>query len=156
MEFSKEWCLYRANLESDLEIGAGLTAFDPIFDFEKVQNTGEPSIAFSRFVSLMRRKKGLTLEKLAQDADIEVTELIEIEEDNHHKPELRTVYQLANYFDVPRQNLIQLAGLMAPRNKTLIDEAVRFAARSEPIAQLSTEECAALEAFISVISEQEQ
>jgi transcriptional regulator with XRE-family HTH domain len=114
----------------------------------------ESSIAFGRFVRLMRRDRGLTLEKLAEDTDVEVAELVEIEEDTHHKPELRTVYQLANYFRVPRGNLLQVAGLTVPRDNRLIDEAVRFAARSESVAVLTSEERAALEAFVAVLSEE--
>ncbi len=79
----------------------------------------EPSIAFGRFVRLMRRDRGLTLEKLAEDTDVEISELVEIEDDTHHEPELRTVYQLANYFKAPRSNLLQVAGLTAPRDNRL-------------------------------------
>src|SRR3990167_4778640 len=147
IEISKDWCLKMASLEGDTEIGAGVTAADPLFDGEaETQNVGEdePSIAFGRFVRLMRRNKGLTLE-----------ELVEIEDDVRHKAELRSVYQLANYFQVPRGNLMQVAGLTTPKNDNLIHEAVRFAARSEPVAALSQAERAALEAFVTVLSERD-
>jgi hypothetical protein len=49
--------------------------------------------------------------------------------------------------------LLQVAGLTAPKDTHLLDEAVRFAARSEPVAALTVEERAALEAFVSVLSE---
>jgi transcriptional regulator with XRE-family HTH domain len=145
-----------AHLEADTEIGAGLVAFDPVFDGEPVpaaESLEEPSIVFGRFVRLMRRNRGLTLEKLAEDADVEIAELVEIEDDARHKPQPRTVYQLANYFQVPRSNLLQVAGLTAPKDARLLEEAVRFAARSEPVAALSPEERAALEAFVAVLSE---
>ena len=157
IEITKEWCLRMAEIEADAEIGAGSYALDPVFDGETMPANGsneEPSIAFGRFVRLMRRDRGLTLEKLAEDTDVEIAELVEIEEDTHHKPELRTVYQLATYFKVPRSNLLQVAGLTAPRDNRLIDEAVRFAARSESVAVLTPEERAALEAFVAVLSEE--
>ena len=157
IEITKEWCLRMAQFETDTEIGAGLLAFDPIFDGESVPvfNTlEESSVVFSRFVRLMRRKRGLTLEKLADDADIEIAELVEIEDDTRYKPQPRTVYQLANYFQVPQSNLLQVAGLTVPKDAQLLEEAVRFAARSEPVAALSPEESAALEAFVAVLSEQ--
>ena len=87
IEISKDWCLRMASLEGDTEIGAGVTAADPLFDGEaETQNIGEdePSIAFGRFVRLMRRDKGLTLEELAEQADIDVAELVEIEDDVRH------------------------------------------------------------------------
>ena len=83
-----------------------------------------------------------------------MTDLVEIESDPRHKPELRTAYQLANYFNVPRPGLLQVAGLAAPKDARLFDEAVRFAARSEPMTALTPEEGAALESFVSALSEQ--
>ena len=157
IEITKEWCLRMAEIEANAEIGAGLYALDPVFDGETMpvnEANEEPSIAFGRFVRLMRRDRGLTLEKLAEDTDVEIAELVEIEDDTHHKPELRTVYQLANYFKVPRSNLLQVAGLTAPRDNRLIHEAVRFAARSGSVAVLTPEERAALEAFVAVLSEE--
>lgn len=156
IDITKEWCLRMAGIEADAEIGAGWNAFDPVFDGGVVaanETTEETTIAFGRFVRLMRRDRGLTLERLADDADVDISELVEIEDDARHKPELRTVYQLANYFKVPRANLMQVAGLTAPKDSRLVDEAVRFAARSEPLTELTPEERAALEAFVAVLSE---
>ena len=157
-KISKEWCIRMAQLEGDAEIGAGRLAVDPVFagETDPVTATDEegPNIAFGRFVSLMRRQRGISLEKLADDADVDMTDLVEVESNPYHKPELRTAYQLANYFNVPQSGLMQVAGLTAPKDTRLFDEAVRFAARSEPTAVLTPEECAALEAFIAVLSEQ--
>ena len=157
IEITKEWCLRMAQREADAEIGAGLLAVDPAFDGTAsplTEAAEEPNIAFGRFVHLMRRHRGLTLEKLADDADVEIAELVEIEDDSRHKPKLRTVYQLANYFRVPQTKLQQVAGLTMPRDSRLLEEAVRFAARSESVSALTPEERAALEAFVVVLSEQ--
>ena len=147
-----------AQLEGDAEIGAGRLAIDPVFDGETTSAVAGddegPNIAFGRFVSLMRRQRGLSLEKLADDADVDMADLVEIESDPHHKPELRTAYQLANYFNVSRSSLLQVAGLTEPKDARLFDEAVRFAARSEPMTALTPEEGAALESFVAVLSEQ--
>ena len=152
-----DWSLRMAHLEADAEIGAGAAARDPVFDGEEAfaQQAGdEPSVAFGRFVSLMRRRQRLTLEKLAEDADVEIVDLVEIEGDARHRPEPRTVYQLASFFGVPTDGLLQIAGLTAPRDERVVREAVRFAARAEPVTDLTHEERAALEAFVSVLSEQ--
>ena len=158
MEFSKEWCMRMAQLEGDAEIGAGRLAIDSVFDGESasvvVSDEEGPNIVFGRFVRMMRRQRGISLEKLAEAADVDMADLVESESDPHHKPELRTTYQLANYFNVPRSSLMQVAGLTAPKDARLFDEAVRFAARSEPTAALTPEEGAALEAFVAVLSEQ--
>jgi transcriptional regulator with XRE-family HTH domain len=158
IELTKDWCLRMAQLEAetDGEIGAGLLAIDPVFESKAVpvESLEETTIAFSRFVRLARRSRGLSVEKLAEDADVEMGELVSIEENSQYKPDLRTVYQLANFFGVQRTNLLQVAGLTAPKDSHIVDEAVRFAARSEPVAALTAEERSALEAFVSVLSEQ--
>jgi HTH-type transcriptional regulator, competence development regulator len=158
IDLTKDWCLRMAQLEAkaDSEIGAGLFAIDPIFDSKTAPITSaeESTLAFSRFVQLARRNRGLSVEKLAENADVEVSELLSIEENSQYKPDLRTVYQLANFFKVQRTNLLQVAGLTTPKDRHIASEAVRFAARSEPVAALTTEERSALEAFVSVLSEQ--
>ena len=155
VEITGDWCLKMALLEGDSEIGAGLVAIDPVFKGNGMAAAADdPSIAFGRFVRLMRRNRGLSIEKLADDAAVDVAELVSIEDDTRHKPEVRTVYQLANFFRVPRPNLMQLAGLTVQNNNRLHDEAARFAARSDPVVALTAEERAALEAFVAVLSEQ--
>ena len=112
-------------------------------------------IAFGRFVELMRRRKSLTLEQLAERAGLDVGELVSIEDDVRYTPEPRTVYQLARAFNVPQQRLLQLAGLSVGGDAHLRHEAVRFAARSDSVQRLSKEERAALEDFVAVLSRQD-
>ncbi len=158
IEISKDWCLRMAQHEGDAEIGAGQLAIDPVFDGERIPaDVGEeegPNVAFGRFVNLMRRRRGMSLEELADNADVDMADLVEIERDPHHRPELRTAYQLANYFDISQTGLMQVAGLAAAKDAKLFNEGVRFAARSEPTAALTPEEGAALEAFVAVLSGQ--
>lgn len=164
LERSKEWWLARARREGNAVIGAGLLAFDPAPDERPTgaQVTGaqvvaaeETRIAFGKFVNLMRRRRGFSMEELAQAADLDASELLVIEDDVHYVPEPRTVFKLAQTFEVPQRRLMQLAGLVASNDAGLRQEAVRFAARSEAVQKLSPEESAALEAFIAVLSEQE-
>jgi transcriptional regulator with XRE-family HTH domain len=112
----------------------------------------ETRIAFGRFVSLMRRQRGLSVEKLADQATLDVGELVSIEEDIDYAPEPRTVYHLARTFDVPQEGLMQLAGLIVANDADFRQAAVRFAARSESSQKLSPEEKAALSAFVEVLS----
>ena len=157
IEVSKDWCLRMAQQEGDAEIGAGRLATDPVFDGKRIppdvdQEEG-PNVAFGRFVNLMRRQRGMSLERLADIADVDMADLVEIESNPYHRPELRTAYQLANYFKIPRAGLMQVAGLAAPKDARVFSEGVRFAARSESTAKLTPEEGAALEAFVAVLSE---
>lgn len=159
IEITKDWCVRMAQLESNDEVGVGPLAAEVAVDGEvashrAVFTMNEPLVAFGRLVRLMRRKGGYSIEKLAEEACIDIEELIDIEEDAHYRPDVRTVYQLANVFDLPRSNLLQVAGLIEAQNDALYKEAVRFAARSEPVAELTPEERAALEAFVEVLSKE--
>lgn len=76
IEFTKQWCIRMAQLEGDSAIGAGQHAIDPVFDIESTSATAtleESNVVFGRFIRLMRRRNGLTVEKLAENADVEVT-----------------------------------------------------------------------------------
>ncbi|PBJ21585.1 Helix-turn-helix domain protein [Pseudomonas ogarae] len=153
IEFSKEWFKKMAELEGDSPIGAGTyglraSSITP-------QNQDETNVVFGRFVRLMRRQQGLTVEQLADRANIDLSELVDIEDDSRYKPGPRTVYQLANFFSVPDRRLMQIAGLTSKMDVHLQNEGARFAARSDPVAQLTPEERAALDAFIVALNEQD-
>lgn len=159
LERSKEWWMSRARREGDAVIGAGLLAFDPAPEERLSSASASPPeenrIAFGKFVNLMRRRRGLSMEQLADAAELDPSELLVIEDDLQHTPEPRTVYRLAQTFEVSQRRLMQLAGLTAANDVGLRQEAVRFAARSESVQKLTPEESSALEAFVAVLSEQE-
>jgi len=154
-ERNEKWWLNKARQEGDSFVGAGLLARDPMPAAEAAAPAEDLRLAFGRFVRLMRRERGLSVEKLAERAALDLNELVSIEEDLDFRPEPRTVYQLANTFDVPQQRLMQLAGLSVSRDAGFSQEAVRFAARSESTQKLSREEKAALDAFLTVLSKGE-
>jgi len=155
LERSKAWWIGRARREGDSVVGAGLVARDPAPESRSLAAVEETRIAFGRFVHLMRRRRGYSMEQLAERADLDVSELLVIEDELHYVPGPRTVYKLAETFEVSQQRLMQLAGLAAANDAGLRREAVRFAARSESIEKLTAEESAALEAFVAVLSEQD-
>jgi len=149
------WSLAMARSEMGFDIAAGSLAIDPIAaeGLPENDNAEESRLALSRFVTLMRRKEGISIEALADKADIEVGELLAIEKDAHHAPEVRTIYKLAMVFGVSQKKLMGLSGLTRPKDVSYVDQAVRYAARSESIELLSAEEQAALDGLISILSE---
>jgi len=157
--YSESWCRKMAHIEEDYQVEAGVFGYTQ----NTMQNTMQkpefvvspPSVVpFGRFVKLMRRKEGLSVELLADNADIDLDELVEIEDDSSHMPEPRTVYQLSHFFNVPTKNLMQVAGLSSSRNENLVNESMKFAARSDSTAPLSSEEQAALEAFVTILGQE--
>jgi transcriptional regulator with XRE-family HTH domain len=155
-ERSKDWWMDRARREGDAIIGAGELAFDPapneLPSEASTVAVEETRIAFGKFVNLMRRQLGLSMEGLAEAADLDAGDLLVIEEGRHGAPEPRTIYKLAQTFGVPQPPLMELAGLAVANDAGLQQEAVRFAARSEAVQKLTPEESAALDAFVAVLS----
>lgn len=155
IKVTREWCESKARLEAGAEIGAGIIAADPIIGHvdERDHATEESHQAFRRFVELRRRSLGVSIEKLAEQADVDVGELLNIESDAHFLPETRTLYQLSQVFGVSHQKLMGLSGLTQPKDVSYVKEAVRYAAKSGSIEELTPEEQAALDGLISVLSE---
>ena len=156
---SREWFERKAKLEADLEVAAGLLARDPFPEEVATQSSSEPDMetrfAFGSLVEAMRRRNGLTMEKLAEKARIDVAEIRNIERDAHHRAEPRTVFQLASTFGLPNKALLQLSGNAAARDAGMHEHAMRFAARSGVSVQnLSKDEKRALEEFIAYLAKQ--
>lgn len=105
---------------------------------------------FGRLIEFARRSKGLSVERLAESADVDVAEIVAIERDEETAPLPRTVYQLAQALGLPAGMLTEVAGLATPREEVSL-AAIRFAARSEPMAKLTKAERTAFEEFVKVL-----
>jgi transcriptional regulator with XRE-family HTH domain len=155
-ETYKDWCPSRDWMRAmaDAEEQVGFVSVGGLaVDAGAVQASGlEPRWAFTRFLDLARRQRGLTLEKLAEAADIGLTELVGVMEEGV-QPTPRTVYRLAGVLGVSTRKLMELSGLAVTRDTGFAEAAVRFAARSEPTAALTKHERAALEEFVKVLVE---
>ena len=108
---------------------------------------------FGRLIEFARRARGLSLERLAEKADIDLAELVALECDEDIAPTRRTVYQLAMLLQLDTTKLMVLAGLADAADPDLNQAALKFAARSEPTAKLSTAERVAFDEFVKVLIE---
>lgn len=158
LKITREWFARNIGLEDDSDIGAGLLAKDPSFELKDdrpapVQNVDPTRFAFSSLVEYMRRKQGLSMEKLAEEAEIDLAEVVSIERDAYYRPEPRTVFRLARMFNLPNKALLQLSGNAVASDNAVQQHALRFAARSGGSVQsLSREEQRALEEFVFFLS----
>lgn len=109
--------------------------------------------SLGKFIELSRRRMRLSVEQLAERADIDLGELLSIEKAEETLPGTRTVYQLAQVLRMPVDPLMELAGLVVAKSSKLTESAVRFAARSEPMDALTKEEEEALNWFVQELSE---
>ncbi|MBK8035699.1 MAG: helix-turn-helix transcriptional regulator [Verrucomicrobiaceae bacterium] len=157
-QISKERCLKLAKLGESYTIGAG--APSPREDASSSTPSDETklsivrAVAFGRFVEMKRSELDLSVEQLAEAADIDSNEVICIEKDVHYQPDPRAVVQLASVLKVPGQGFLELAGLVRPRSQNFFPEMTKFAARSESLAHLSDDSRELLEHFAAVLADE--
>jgi transcriptional regulator with XRE-family HTH domain len=151
----KEWSMRMALKELGQEIGAGTFGLEGVSTSTRAPTDAtseaatESRVVFSRFVELMRRKRGLTVEQLADTCGVEVADIICIEDESLAAIGPRTVYQLAKCFNVSDSKLMQIAGLKQAQDPSLATQGLRFAARSNSMASLTREEREALDQFVA-------
>jgi HTH-type transcriptional regulator, competence development regulator len=109
-------------------------------------------VALAKLVELRRRQYRLSAEDLAQKASVDLEDIVGIERGEGTVPESRTMHLLAQALDLPEQRLLELAGLVQASDARFRKAAVRFAARSEPVANLLPQEQAALEEFVGLLA----
>jgi transcriptional regulator with XRE-family HTH domain len=147
---SREWLIQMADFEDacqSVSVGGLAGDLDMLPAF-----AGDAQRVFGRLIELARRKKSLTVEQLAEQADVDLAEIVDIETQEPVIPHVRTVYQLAQVLDLPSGRLMEVAGLAKPRPE-INSAALKFAARSESTAKLTREEKEALEEFVKVLVE---
>lgn len=153
----RKWLERRANQEDRhfISVGGLSSTLDPGLQAEAVSVpvVETTKTAFVRLLQLARRERRLSLERLAEQADVDLGELVKIETDETFTPGLRTVHQLASVLELPAKKLMALAGLLQMKDPSLQQASVRFAARSEPIGNVSPEEHAALEEYVKFLNE---
>ena len=154
----RKWLERRADQEDQhfISVGGLISTLDPTCQMQasaSIPIVETTKTAFVRLLQLTRKDRRLSLEKLAEKADVDLAELLKIENDESFMPGPRTVHQLASVLDLPAKKLMVLAGLLQAKDPSLQQASVRFAARSEPIGNISPEEHAALEEYVKFLNE---
>jgi transcriptional regulator with XRE-family HTH domain len=146
------WVLARAEREPESGITSVGGLIGPVEGSRAALAMESSRLSLARFVELSRRKRQLSVEQLSERADVEVAELLAIENGEEFIPEPRTIYQLSRELGVKPEPLLELAGLVSVKQSRISDAAIRFAARSEPMAKLSPEEEKALHWFVKELA----
>ena len=103
-------------------------------------------------IHMLRRKERLSVDDLAQNARIAATELHSIERDPLFDPNPRTIFQLEQYFNLQDRSLVLLSGAVNV-DAAVREEALRFAAHSERIQELTRDERKLINQFVKFLSE---
>lgn len=120
-------------------------------DLGMLQGQESPRV-LGRLIEFARRAKGLSLEDLAKDADVDLAELVAIERDMDMTPTPGTLSRLAHTLALPPAKLMELSGAAACCDEAIGKAALRFAARSKPTTELSRDEREAFEEFVKVLA----
>lgn len=153
LKITKDWLNRKAAQDDNLEVAAGS------FPAEILGNQGAslPELgrtipAFGKLINLCRRRNRMRMEQLAEAAAIDVDEIILIELNPAYVPEPRTVFQLSRVLGLPERRMLELSGNLIARDMQLCEHAVLFAARSQPLELLTSEELEALNDFVTFLS----
>ncbi len=120
-----------------------MTAKDP--------ETGALRQAFHLCMQMLRRSRGLTIDGLAKEADIDREELIGIERNVAYRPTPLTLHKLSRFYRIPQRRLAVLAGAVQDVPQDVKQQALRFAAQAESFAKLSKEEKGLLDQFVGFL-----
>ena len=108
--------------------------------------------AFGLMIKQLRLRDSLTIESLAEKADVLADELQNIECDPHYQARPRTVSKLAEKFCINLPKLMELSGVANLSDDTLTEEAQKFAAKSNGVSSLNNEEKNILNEFVKILN----
>lgn len=153
MKFNSDpkWIKKQASLEDNcfVSVGGLVLAVEDL-EQESLQATASRT-AFVNLLNLARREHKLSWEQFSQKLDVELAELFEIENDENYKPTPRTVTKIAHFLHVPAEKLFILSGLARAHDRQFQEAALRFAARSQPVKALTSEEHEALKEYVKFL-----
>lgn len=155
--FSKDWLRRTIATDPDIDIEAGRSLVDdeqePNVAVIGERNVVQLRMALGVLVRQLRLREQLTITALAQRAQVPEEELRQIEHDPHYTARPRLIYQLSHYFNVSLTKLSQMSGATHAVNRSLYNEAVRYAAHSDDMLALTEEERRDLDAFVALLND---
>lgn len=163
MLISQEWLQRGVDADPwvDTDAGAPIAVLASIGMFIAPElaagDVAEPeraSHSFGVLIRQLRRRDGLSVEKLAQKARIDADELRLVEHDPHYRAKPRMVHQLSDVFRIPERSMMTLAGAMVVNDNRIGQAAERFAAMSDDMSKLTREERKLLNDFVKFLADE--
>jgi len=110
-------------------------------------------IALGVLVRQLRLREGLSIAQLSERAEVSEDDLRQVEHDPHYTARARLIYQLSEYFGVSLVTLSQMSGATHAVNRVLYNAAVKYAAHSDDVSELTSDEREALDTFVAMLNE---
>lgn len=158
--FSKDWLrrTIAADPDIDIEAGRSLVGDELQSDVAMIggRNVVQLRMALGVLVRQLRLREQLSVAALAQRSRVPEDELRRVEHDPHYTARPRLIYQLSHYFKVPLTKLSQMSGTTHAVNRSLYNQAVRYAAHSDDVSTLTEEERRDLDAFVALLNDRDK
>jgi transcriptional regulator with XRE-family HTH domain len=157
--FSKDWLRRTIAADPDIDIEAGrpLVGDELQSDVAVIgeRNVVQLRVALGVLVRQLRLREQLSVAALAERARVPEDELRRVEHDPHYTARPRLIYQLSQYFNVSLTKL-SMSGATHAVNRSLYNQAVRYAAHSDDVSALTEEERRDLDAFVSLLNDRSE
>jgi DNA-binding XRE family transcriptional regulator len=153
LKINKKWLQKHLNADENQDFSAGdlaLRTHEGGLHSSAHESTGR---AFGMLVHLWRVDQGMTVEKLAQTARVDIDEIESIETEPEYTPEPQTVCSLAAMMSVPELKLLTLTGHVVQNDPDLVEHSQSFAANAKQWEHISKEQRVLLKQYIKYLSE---
>lgn len=143
--------------EGDVDVGLPAAAFgdtdDPakLCDMFAEEVIDPPPAILGIILRELRRREGLTVDALATQTHVDVTELRGLEQDPNFRPRPRTIHKLAERLSLPQQELARLAGAVIVNDSDTTVQGLKFAAMSDDLSTLTSVERVGLSFYVDAI-----
>lgn len=159
LHFSRDWLRSKISSDPDVEVEACSALRAPPVEAPEVimgeRNVVQLRLALGVLVRQLRLREQLSVAELARKAHISEDELRSVEHDPHYTARPYLLFQLSEFFDVPLTKLSQMAGATHAVNRSLYNDAVKYAARSDDLDSLTDGERRDLDAFVALLQSRE-
>jgi len=123
-------------------------AISSVEETKKIDSSTDEHEGLRILIRLLRRRDNLSEEQLAERARVDIGEVRRIEYDPAYTPLPRTIFQLEQFFNLPKRSLVKLAGMTRELSPDFNDQVLRFAASAKSMEALNREERRILSAFV--------
>jgi transcriptional regulator with XRE-family HTH domain len=160
LKITREWLMNRLSQNSDSDVGAGSHNLTHLKN-EVTRRTVTPQALvgatsqLGKAVRFVRERRGWSVEDLARAADVDATEILQIESAEIPTLSPRTAIYIADALGFSRTRMQQFAGHLAVNDAQATATEYRFAAKSKGTSAISDSEYDAILALVTVLGERD-
>ncbi len=157
----RDWLARKAHIEDSCVAAGGVSLDELRHDAEA--RTVTPAVLadvpteLGRVVRYVREQRGWSRSEIADLADVDLKDVVQIETVVGYSPGPRTLTHLADACGFSRQRFQQLAMHVVPREQSIAGTVqLAFAARSKGLSSISPSDFESIRALVEVLQEKSQ